>query len=156
DPAKRRIAAAVIGLGQSLGITTVAEGIETEAEANIMQNFGCDLGQGWLYGKGEPAEKALRRLKRQGSELSRKPLNTSPFQQLHQMETIYTQVPVGLCFLDKEFRYARTNDRFADIHGLKPSDLKGKALHDILDDKQREHALRVLQLLMDTGEGSEE
>ena len=147
DPAKRRIAAAVIGLGQSLGITTVAEGIETQTEATILRNFGCDLGQGWLYGKGEPYEKAQLRI-RPGSAQSTppnpKPLDASPFQQLHQINNIYSQAPVGLCFLDTEFRYVRTNARFADIHALTPLELKGKKIHDILDERQLKRALKTL------------
>ena len=146
DPGKRRIAAAVIGLGQSLGITTVAEGIETEAEAVILRNFGCDLGQGWLYGKAESGKQALKKLKRNNhAARHRMPLDTSPFQQLHQINSIYDQVPVGLCFLDTVFRYVRTNDRFASLHGLTPADLRGKSIHDILDDTHLQRALRVLE-----------
>lgn len=51
DKRKRRIVSAVIGLGQSLGITVVAEGVETEAEAAILRRLGCPLGQGWFMAK---------------------------------------------------------------------------------------------------------
>lgn len=53
EAGKRRIAAAVIGLGQSLGMTVVAEGVETEEEAAILQELGCQQGQGWLYSKAD-------------------------------------------------------------------------------------------------------
>ena len=43
----RKIVAAVVGLGQSLGITTVAEGIETEEQDEMLLWLGCDQGQGW-------------------------------------------------------------------------------------------------------------
>ena len=147
DPAKRRIAAAVIGLGQSLGITTVAEGIETEAAEAILQNYGCDLGQGWLYGKGEPGEQARLRLWKQHSfnHLEKKPLDFSPFQRLHQINSIYNQVPVGLCFLDTDLRYVRTNERFASIHGLTPAELRGKSLYDILQGEQLKQSLAALE-----------
>ncbi|MEO6982152.1 MAG: EAL domain-containing protein, partial [Edaphobacter sp.] len=46
----RKIVAAVIGLGQSLKLTTVAEGIENNTQADILRWLGCDIGQGWLYG----------------------------------------------------------------------------------------------------------
>ena len=52
----RKIAAAVIGLGRSLGMTTIAEGVETQEQAEMVQLLGCDMGQGWLYGKPAPAE----------------------------------------------------------------------------------------------------
>jgi len=40
----RKIVAAVVGLGQSLGLTTVAEGVETQEQANMLLWLGCDLG----------------------------------------------------------------------------------------------------------------
>jgi EAL domain-containing protein (putative c-di-GMP-specific phosphodiesterase class I) len=47
----RKIVSAIVGLGQSLGLRTVAEGIETQEQADIVAGLGCDLGQGWLYGR---------------------------------------------------------------------------------------------------------
>jgi diguanylate cyclase (GGDEF)-like protein/PAS domain S-box-containing protein len=52
----RKIVGAIIGLGHSLGLRTVAEGIETEEHADVVRALGCDLGQGWLYGKPVAAE----------------------------------------------------------------------------------------------------
>src|SRR5579862_4057511 len=46
----RKIAAAIIGLGQSLGLITVAEGVEDKAHADMLFYLGCELGQGWFYG----------------------------------------------------------------------------------------------------------
>ena len=51
----RKIVAAVVGLGHSLGLTTVAEGIESKPQANTLLWLACDLGQGWLYGPPVPA-----------------------------------------------------------------------------------------------------
>lgn len=51
----RKIAAAVIGLGHSLGLTTVAEGVEDKVHADMLFYLGCELGQGWLYGAPIPA-----------------------------------------------------------------------------------------------------
>src|ERR1700691_5996868 len=52
----RKIVAAVVGLGQSLGLSTAAEGIETEEQADMLLRLGCDMGQGWHYGRPAPAE----------------------------------------------------------------------------------------------------
>lgn len=43
----------IIGLAHELGLRTVAEGIETEAQLDAVRALGCDLGQGMLFG--EPA-----------------------------------------------------------------------------------------------------
>ena len=51
DGESRKIVSAVIGLGQSLGLVTVAEGVETEDVAALLRDLGCDLGQGWLFGR---------------------------------------------------------------------------------------------------------
>ena len=52
----RKIVAAVVGLGQSLGLNTVAEGIETQEQFEMLLWLGCELGQGSLYGKPIPPE----------------------------------------------------------------------------------------------------
>ena len=45
------IVRAIIGLGRALGKLVVAEGIETAAQASLLANLGCPLGQGFLYGR---------------------------------------------------------------------------------------------------------
>lgn len=50
------IVRALIGLGQSLGVATVAEGIETVAQAEFVRSFGCGIGQGYLFGAAQPGE----------------------------------------------------------------------------------------------------
>ncbi len=52
----RKIVAAVIGLGQSLGLITVAEGVEEPETAALLRDLGCDIGQGWLFGRPCSAE----------------------------------------------------------------------------------------------------
>ncbi len=51
DVESGKIVSAVIGLSQSLGLETVAEGIETEDVAGLLRALGCDVGQGWLFGR---------------------------------------------------------------------------------------------------------
>jgi EAL domain-containing protein (putative c-di-GMP-specific phosphodiesterase class I) len=41
----------IVKLGKRFKLTTVAEGIETAAEAEKMQALGCDVGQGFLYAR---------------------------------------------------------------------------------------------------------
>jgi diguanylate cyclase (GGDEF)-like protein/PAS domain S-box-containing protein len=43
------VASVIVGLGKSLSLRTVAEGIETESQARALSLLGCDLGQGYLF-----------------------------------------------------------------------------------------------------------
>ncbi len=45
-----KIVAAVVGLGHSLGLSIVAEGVETAETAALLSELGCDIGQGWFFG----------------------------------------------------------------------------------------------------------
>ena len=42
---------ATVRVAASLGMCTVAEGIETSAQADVVRSLGCDKGQGYLYSK---------------------------------------------------------------------------------------------------------
>jgi diguanylate cyclase (GGDEF)-like protein/PAS domain S-box-containing protein len=46
---------AIIGLGAALGVAVVAEGIETTAIADRLEALECPFGQGYLFGRPEPA-----------------------------------------------------------------------------------------------------
>ena len=58
----RAIVAAITNLAHTLGIGTVAEGIETTAQADLLRAMGCSIGQGYLYGRAEPAATIAARL----------------------------------------------------------------------------------------------
>lgn len=51
DVAAQSIVRAIIGLGNSLGIPVVAEGVETDLQRRIVLDEGCTLVQGMLFGK---------------------------------------------------------------------------------------------------------
>jgi len=52
----RKVVYAAAALGRQLGLTVVAEGVETAAIAQVMRDAGCHVGQGWLFGRALPAE----------------------------------------------------------------------------------------------------
>lgn len=58
DAGARKIVAAIIGLGESLGLPVVAEGIEEELDVDFLARLGCEMGQGWLLGRPLPADQA--------------------------------------------------------------------------------------------------
>ena len=49
------IVRSIVQLGAELGLAVVAEGIETEAQQQALQDLGCTVGQGFLYGRPTPA-----------------------------------------------------------------------------------------------------
>lgn len=49
DAGALAVATAVVRVGQSLKMTVVAEGVETEGQRNVLQTLGCDVVQGYLF-----------------------------------------------------------------------------------------------------------
>ena len=65
---------AVASLAHALGLSAVAEGIETETQRRRCHELGCDLGQGFLFARPQPAAEmtALLGRARTGSSVRRK------------------------------------------------------------------------------------
>ena len=53
---------AILSLAATLGLDTIAEGVETEAQRQILCELGCRIGQGWLFAPALDAETATRML----------------------------------------------------------------------------------------------
>ncbi len=51
DPASEHIIRAIVSMCDGLGLQVVAEGIEEGAEAKILADLGCSVGQGYFYGR---------------------------------------------------------------------------------------------------------
>jgi EAL domain-containing protein (putative c-di-GMP-specific phosphodiesterase class I) len=51
------LAQAVVSLAQSLQLDVVAEGVELEAQLQVLREMGCRLGQGYLISRPVPASK---------------------------------------------------------------------------------------------------
>lgn len=139
----RKIVSAVIGLGRSLGMRTVAEGVEEQSQADMLLCLGCDLGQGWLYGKPGPAKVLEKhshprpRPAHTRTEATTDPilcLEAIPTQSQAQLQAIYDGSPVGLCFLDCDLRYVNLNRRLAEINGVSVQDHLGRTVAEIAPD----------------------
>ena len=56
----------IIALSNQLGLTVVAEGIETPQQLQWLQQLGCEFGQGYLFSKPLPAEEIEVRFLQEG------------------------------------------------------------------------------------------
>ncbi len=140
----RKIAAAIVGLGNSLGLLTVAEGIEDQNHADMLLWLGCDIGQGYLYGRAAPAEDLpttlAQRIASHAPELPPTPadatmplrLEALPTHRLAQLHAIYDGAPVGLCFLDRNLHFVSVNKRLAEMTNLPVASHLGRIVSEVL------------------------
>ncbi|MBV5337625.1 MAG: EAL domain-containing protein, partial [Deltaproteobacteria bacterium] len=66
------IVSTIVGMGRTLGLNTIAEGVETQAQADALLALGCDEAQGYLFGRPESASFFANRwlISRGGKQLS--------------------------------------------------------------------------------------
>lgn len=51
-----RFVKALLSLGADLGVAVVVEGVERESQVEVLAELGCDLAQGYLFGRAAPAD----------------------------------------------------------------------------------------------------
>lgn len=56
SPGKQQLVAALVRMAKALGVETLAEGVETEAEKNLCLHLGFDLAQGYAFGEPKPVD----------------------------------------------------------------------------------------------------
>ncbi len=90
DPSARAIVTSVVRVGQSLQLTVVAEGVETDGQRNLLTELGCDVVQGFLYAPAlsppafgrwlldHSAKRASAMLRHIGRSLAQLPAESSP------------------------------------------------------------------------------
>ena len=61
------IVSAMIAMGKAMGMSVVAEGIETEQQLQYLQNLNCDIAQGYLFSRPVPESEATQFLTSQFS-----------------------------------------------------------------------------------------
>jgi diguanylate cyclase (GGDEF)-like protein/PAS domain S-box-containing protein len=59
NPEDAAIVDAVVRLGHSLGLKTVAEGVETAEQLELLHRLHCDMGQGYFWGRPLPPERLV-------------------------------------------------------------------------------------------------
>lgn len=59
DPADLAIVNAIVTLSQQFGLSVVAEGVESELTLELLQDIGCEIGQGFLFSRPLPYERLV-------------------------------------------------------------------------------------------------
>ena len=142
----RKIVASVVGLGHSLGLITVAEGVEEQVQSEMLICLGCHIGQGWLYGKAVPASEATERVFAEPSLQPRSYLSQNiavdvvsamealPGERLAQLQALYEGAPVGICFIDRQLRYVSLNQRMAEMVKIPVEAHLGRTVSAVMPD----------------------
>ena len=140
----RKIVAAVVGLGQSLGLTTTAEGIETQEQVEMLRWLGCEGVQGWIFGKAAPLEAlddVIRGIRERApfnspseiiGRVSRSGLDWHVSQRLAQLQAMYDGAPVGLAFVDRNLRYMNVNRRLANMNERSMEEHLGRTMPEVI------------------------
>ena len=61
------IASSIIALSDALGITVIAEGVETQAQLDLLSEFGCEQYQGYFFSRPISAEEFAQLLEKEGN-----------------------------------------------------------------------------------------
>jgi EAL domain-containing protein (putative c-di-GMP-specific phosphodiesterase class I) len=138
----RKIVSAVVDPGQSLGLETIAEGVETLEQAEMLLLLGCELGQGRLFGRPVPAEqlsdatsaRAPVKLRLTSSFWRDISYNSPPGQRLSHLQALYDGAPVGLAFLSRDLRYISINRQLAEMNAAPVHEHLGKLVSEIIPD----------------------
>jgi PAS domain S-box-containing protein len=139
----RKIVAAILGLAHSLGLHSVAEGIENEQQADMILWLGGEFGQGWHYGRpasfesmqqltATPRRSVAAKIPHPGDDWAVSSLEAFPAHRLAQLQAIYDGAPVGLCFLDTQLRYVSVNRKLAEMNNLPVASHLGRTVQEIV------------------------
>jgi len=62
SPQSAAIVSALVSLGKAMGLTVVAEGIENQAQLDLLASSGCDLGQGFFIARPMPLDALITKM----------------------------------------------------------------------------------------------
>ncbi|MCR2237242.1 EAL domain-containing protein, partial [Salmonella enterica] len=73
DPALHLTLSTVIALANQLGLTIVAEGVESDADLAALRQLGCSQVQGFLISQALPSDEFTRLLDEEAPQLDERP-----------------------------------------------------------------------------------
>lgn len=129
----RKIISSVVGLGRSLDMDVIAEGVETDEQAEMLRGIGCLYAQGYLFGRPVSAtETGLILTTATDKGFSRRVARLSLDQRAHQISSMYAVPGTSICFLNPELMIVDASDTFAERVGWVPQDLIHKYIYEVI------------------------
>jgi len=129
----RKIISSVVGLGRSLDMDVIAEGVETDEQAEMLRGIGCLYAQGYLFGRPvSAAESGLMLTTATDKGFVRRVARLSLDQRAHQISSMYAVPGTSICFLDPELVIVDASDTFAERVGWTPHDLIHKYIYEVI------------------------
>lgn len=128
----RKIVNAVVGLGHSLGLSIVAEGVETVEQAEMLRSIGCGYAQGFLFSKAVPAAEVpalLRKLRHK--KFRGRQAQLSLEQRAYQISALYRWDDIAIGFLDVDHVIIDASKSFAALFGRTQEEAIGMRLLDL-------------------------
>ena len=117
------VIANAIELANSLGITTLAEGIETKEQHKMLLELGCDLGQGYFFDMPLSTDEFMSR----AVEDSKKeyPIVMKSSEKIKTYLSDFENLPYGIAFVKNnlEFTIIKANNKFFDMIGYSKESL---------------------------------
>jgi EAL domain-containing protein (putative c-di-GMP-specific phosphodiesterase class I) len=132
----RKIVSAVIGLGRSLGLAVVAEGVEQAAEAEMLQEMGCELAQGFLFSPAVPASEVPDLLAADAAgldaDVQQRPLAMSAELRAFQLSELYKSDLTAIAFADPSGTVMASSAAFDSLMDAHARDVTGRRIGEFI------------------------
>ncbi|MCG7579598.1 EAL domain-containing protein [Mycolicibacterium sp. OfavD-34-C] len=148
----RKIVSAVIGLGRSLGLAVVAEGVERVSEAEMLRQLGCELAQGFLFSPPVPASEVPTLLAadaaRPEADAQQPRLPMSAELRAFQLSEIYKSDLTAIAFTDPGGTVMKSSAAFDSLMDAHARDVTGRRIGEFIPVTRETLAeLRALDLM---------
>ena len=131
----------LINMIKEMGMLTLAEGVETRDQYNLLKRLGCDGVQGFLFGRPLPTEQIRANIIQKGLEFetdeerdfySGNDVATIRINGLAAFDNFLDLVPMGVFWKDSKRRFLGANKMFLEYYNLESvDDILGKTDEDM-------------------------
>lgn len=127
------IATTIIGMAKNLGLSIIAEGVETIDQMMFLRNQKCDYAQGYLFSKPVPAREFERILsKRFDTVMEFGVVNKRE----EDFKALYERAPMGYFVLGREGKITMCNAPFLEMIEYEKEDVIGKSITEFIPEKE--------------------